>query len=394
MSSVTRHNHVVVPPGVAEQHVQRWLVRAVGLLWVAQLAPWAAVAWRQDFASPGGAAVIVGSYAAYCVWGAVLFGVVLRHRMPGLGLRTAMVAVMAVCVLAVGLAARPGSVVGWQNWTPAPATGVGMLAQALGGWRWGTASVAVLGGTWAVTALRDVAVAPQNLVTLAGDLGQLVAFTVVGGMVFARLLGAARTADGALAGALAAERAQARLAERMRQYEMLHTNVLTTLTVVARGDGMVPAELRERCGREVGRLRTLVRAVVDGEPPGLAAALGEVVLVQEGLGLRIRCEVDRLPAALPAEVVHVIVQAVTEALNNVVKHARVRDARLVATGDECGALRVTVTDQGCGFDRNAVTPGVGLGATLGPHAAGAGVVVVTVRSWPGEGTSVAIGWPG
>jgi hypothetical protein len=58
---------------------------------------------------------------------------VLRRRTPGTRLLAVMVAVMAVCVLVVGLSCRPGSVVSWQNWAPAPATGVGLLAQALGG---------------------------------------------------------------------------------------------------------------------------------------------------------------------------------------------------------------------------------------------------------------------
>jgi signal transduction histidine kinase len=376
---------------VAEQHVQRWLVRAVGLLWIAQLGPWAVAAWGQDFASTAGAWVIVGTYLAYCGWGLVLFGVVLRRRSPGVRLRAAMVVVMAACVLVVGLAAKPGTVVGWQNWTPAPATGVGMLAQALGGWQWGVGSVVLLGGTWAATALRDLAVAPQNLTALVGNLGQLAAFTAVGGMVFTRLLSAARTADTALAAALAAEGAQARMQERMRQYEMLHTNVLTTLTLISRGDGAITDEMRRRCGREVGRLRTLVRSVVEGQPPGLTAALAEVVLAQEGLGLRIHHEVDALPADLPSEVVDAVAGAVTEALNNVVKHAGVDEARVVATGDDGGGLRITVTDQGCGFAPAAVAVGVGLGRTLGAavHEVGG---VVTLRSWPGEGTSVELEW--
>jgi signal transduction histidine kinase len=204
----------------------------------------------------------------------------------------------------------------------------------------------VLGGTWALTALRDLPVAPGNVVTLAGNVGQLVAFTVVGGLVFARLLGAARTADGALADALAARSAEARLQERMRQYEMLHTNVLTTLTLIARGDGMVGAELRERCAREVNHLRALVRSTVDGGTPGLATALAEVVLAQSALGLRIHHDTDGLLGNLPTEVVEAVAQAVTEALNNAAKHAEVDEVRVTATGldDDPGGVRVSVTD--------------------------------------------------
>jgi signal transduction histidine kinase len=380
----------VPSPGVAEQQVQRWLVRTVGLLWLAQLAPWAFAVWGQDFGSPVRLGVIAAAYVAYCIWGLVLFGRVLRDRYPTRRLQVAMLAVMTAAELVVGLAAQPGGVVGWQNWTPAPATGVGMLLQALGGWRWGLGSVVVLNGTYALTALRDLPVESGHMGALAGNVGQLTAFTIVGGLVFERLLRAARVADEAAVSAAVARAAEARVQERMRQYELLHTTVLTTLTVIARSDGTLSRELRDRCAREVERLRTLVRSLVGGGPPGLAAALAEVVLAQESLGLRLHHEADGLPDDVPEDVIEAIAHAVAEALGNIAKHAGAHEAWVVATGDRDG-VRVTVTDRGAGFPVDAVERGVGLTYTLGTRVAAVGGRA-TVRSWPGEGTSVEVTW--
>jgi signal transduction histidine kinase len=214
-----------------------------------------------------------------------------------------------------------------------------------------------------------------------------VAAALVGG----RLLSLAVRADTAAADALDARETEARMAERVRQYDMLHTNVLTTLTLIARGSGVLSPELRARCDRDAKYLSAVVHSVVDASPAGLNARLAEVVFDQGALDMDIHYDPDGLPLELPEDVVAALALAVKEALNNVLKYAGTAEAWVVATGEDVGSIRITVTDRGQGFVYADIEPGLGLSRVLGTALSEIGGRA-RVTSRPGTGTRVEIEW--
>ena len=82
--------------------------------------------------------------------------------------------------------------------------------------------------------------------------------------------------------------------------------------------------------------------------------------------------------------------AVKEALNNALKHARATAVRVALDFDEQG-LRVTVADNGIGFDPVTVKRGNGLDHSVRRMEEVGGTCVVEAR--PGGGASVRLNVP-
>lgn len=207
--------------------------------------------------------------------------------------------------------------------------------------------------------------------------------------------------------AVATEAARARQAERMAHHAALHDTVLATLTTIGAGrvDANAPA-VRERCAREAAYLRRLVESEEgyddrpDGPAPGGAegarAALEEAVRRAEGLGLTVRAQYHAVPD-LPREVSEALAAAVSEALNNVSRHAGTDTAYVTVVGSARGGAEVTVADRGIGFDvggpgRRGAGGGTGLRRSVRGRLAAVGGVA-DVDSHPGEGTVVELRWP-
>ncbi|WP_412768082.1 sensor histidine kinase [Gordonia amicalis] len=98
-------------------------------------------------------------------------------------------------------------------------------------------------------------------------------------------------------------------------------------------------------------------------------------------------------ADYPVEVVEAVVEAMSEALRNVVRHAGPAAECAVIVQLPAGALSMAVVDNGHGFDPDSVGPGrVGIAVSIrgrmsrlpGGHA--------QVNSRPGRGTTIQIGW--
>jgi signal transduction histidine kinase len=108
----------------------------------------------------------------------------------------------------------------------------------------------------------------------------------------------------------------------------------------------------------------------------------------------LRCRLD-IPALLPARSLssgtrHRLMMAVKEALNNALKHARASEVRvqLEVAGPR---LRVTVTDNGCGFDPATVKHGNGLDHLARRMEEAGGTCVVEAQA--GGGTRVRLDVP-
>ncbi len=224
----------------------------------------------------------------------------------------------------------------------------------------------------------------------------------------------AATADAAVERADAAAREQyavlCRNIERREHERLLHDTILNTLTAVARGSGGAKAEVVARCRRDV----TLMEAALGGAE-GLAmdavrpsddllSEVGGVVADMRARGLTVHLSADdEAGAAVPAQVITAMANAVREALTNVAAHAGTREAwvsvRLlvadVADGEAAGPvrLRIAVRDRGAGFDLARVDQSrLGLRRSITERAAECGGQA-SVWSKPGLGTEVSLSWP-
>jgi signal transduction histidine kinase len=108
------------------------------------------------------------------------------------------------------------------------------------------------------------------------------------------------------------------------------------------------------------------------------------------LGIDTSFEIAGKDRPLPAATEVVLLRTGQEALSNVRKHASARSVRVqLCYADD--QVRLEVTDDGVGFDPASVNGGYGLRGMRGRVADAGGVV--TVRSAPGDGTSVLVQVP-
>jgi two-component system, NarL family, sensor kinase len=203
---------------------------------------------------------------------------------------------------------------------------------------------------------------------------------------------------------------EASLEERQRIAATLHDGAVQELaaasfavaggaeTAASRGDDVLAAELRDAASAvrtSIGGLRSLL---VDIYPPalrsaGLSAALRDLVGAMAGRGPAVVLHVDEDAATvLPAEEQQAVFRIVQELLRNVVRHARAEhvSVSLQRDGD---AVRVTVADDGVGFDAAQTTPGDHFGLRLITDTVTAIGGGLQVRTAPGDGTTWELSVP-
>lgn len=96
---------------------------------------------------------------------------------------------------------------------------------------------------------------------------------------------------------------------------------------------------------------------------GLAAAVASLCEeLSQGRGLKIEFRQKGLPAAVPKDVSLCVFRIAQESLRNSIRHSGARRARVVLEKAE-GALRLSVSDDGCGFDAESDALKRGLGFT-------------------------------
>lgn len=207
----------------------------------------------------------------------------------------------------------------------------------------------------------------------------------------------------------AAAQEMATITERNRVARELHDSVTQSLygiilnadaTLMALTAGNVDrAERRLHQLKDIAReamteLRLLVYELRPSilEEQGLAAALLErleAVEMRSGIDVTLDIEGNQ---ALPLNVQNELFWVVLEGLNNIVKHARARHVQLrMVEQDNC--CRLTLTDDGSGFDVNTARRYGGYGLkTIGERLAqfGGGL---TIHSQPGAGTTLVIEVP-
>jgi signal transduction histidine kinase len=150
------------------------------------------------------------------------------------------------------------------------------------------------------------------------------------------------------------------------------------------------AELRDLQKDALAEMRTLIFELRPQalETDGLAQALrNHGAAVQGRTGLDVAVEVES-SERLALDVEEALYRIAQEALHNVVKHANATRARIVLrrTGNE---VRMTIDDDGIGFDPDAVPRGhLGLvGMRQRAERIGAGIAIGRL---PGSGTRIAV----
>lgn len=113
-------------------------------------------------------------------------------------------------------------------------------------------------------------------------------------------------------------------------------------------------------------------------------------------GLATHLEADVTTPRLPADVETACFRIVQEALTNVVRHSRAREV-WVGLHESAGELRLSVRDDGIGFNVEAAQDRAACGESLGLLGLHERVQVVggrlEIASAPGEGTSIAVRVP-
>jgi PAS domain S-box-containing protein len=207
-------------------------------------------------------------------------------------------------------------------------------------------------------------------------------------------------------------RQAAALVERTRLARELHDSVsqsLFSMSMHTRAAqlALALAGLDETgpLGRAIAELAGLTRGAM-AEMRALIFELRPGALAEEGLVAALRKQAAALTAReetvitvqgpderlnLGAAAEEHLYRIVSEALHNVVNHARAGSATVDVT-DAAGSLRVAVHDDGAGFDRDSEHPGhLGL-TTMAERAATIGAELA-VASTPGNGTIVVVSLP-
>jgi signal transduction histidine kinase len=152
--------------------------------------------------------------------------------------------------------------------------------------------------------------------------------------------------------------------------------------------------LRDAAGGTRQTIRELRTLLVDIYPPdlhrtGLEAALRDLVAPLPPRG--IEAEINYGDGDLPPELEALFFRGAQEALRNVVTHSRASRVRIDVVSDGASA-RLTVADDGTGFDAEGAAPGhfgLRLLQDLTREAGG----TLDVSAEPGRGTRVTIEAP-
>jgi signal transduction histidine kinase len=290
------------------------------------------------------------------------------------------------------------------------------------------------------------ALAPSTSLVTADPRNQSVALLCIvaaGHLLLRRMLsGRATSADAALAAADRGARDQyvnlSENIERREQDRLLHDTVLNTLTAIARSGS---ATAVAQCRQDIAMLERALSESAGAGPaggtgPGPLAAIAAVVSEMRARGLTVDLELTDDargepglpsiddpedfsghrtekssgswknggyeggdPAPVPGPVAAAMAHATREALANVAAHAGTGKAWVRASltpqgvPGGAGQLRVTIRDAGAGFDVGGVAPArLGVRRSITERVEDWGGSA-TVRSAPGEGTTVCLSWP-
>ncbi|MCA9668204.1 MAG: sensor histidine kinase [Myxococcales bacterium] len=193
--------------------------------------------------------------------------------------------------------------------------------------------------------------------------------------------------------------------ERRRIARELHDETGQALSALAVGlRQLAGPEAPDETHQAAARLQAIAEDLVDGigrlvdglhpqliEDQGLAAALGHLAdKTQRAHGVQVDLEVaGAAGVALDAGRALAFYRVAQEALTNAVRHGKATQIDICLVR-RAGALRLTVEDDGCGFDAGVAATQGGLGLPGMRERAAALGATLAVESQPGAGTTIAM----
>ena len=173
----------------------------------------------------------------------------------------------------------------------------------------------------------------------------------------------------ALLGALAQQDGEAR-----KQFDEIGATVAQTLEEVR----IIAYNLRPHHLEQLG-LTTTIRAMIEK--------------IAESSGIEMIADLDDLDGVFPPDQEITIYRIIQESVNNVIKHARAREAHVAVRSHE-HHVEITVRDDGQGFASAAPTAGAAAGGGFGLKGLAERVQMLggthTIDSGPGRGTTVTV----
>jgi signal transduction histidine kinase len=174
----------------------------------------------------------------------------------------------------------------------------------------------------------------------------------------------------------------------------LHTDA--TLLALSAGKTDVVEERLKRLNKHAREAMTEMRMLIHElrpsilEEAGLAEALKvRLESVEARSGLKANLQVVGQQRRLPATVEDALYRVALEGLNNVLKHAQAREVELDLGFDE-GAVRLTIKDDGIGFDLDSAARYGGYGLAMMQerveHIGGS----LSIETAPGAGTTLRV----
>ena len=197
--------------------------------------------------------------------------------------------------------------------------------------------------------------------------------------------------------------------ERRRIARELHDDLTQRLAVLAIEAGKLEKQLGSSSSPVRERLQTMSEQIVklSADVHGIARQLHPSVLDDLGLvkaiesecasysgreRISVTFEARNAPAALPKDLALCLYRVTQESLRNIAKHARVKEAR-VSLASMDGEIRLSIHDEGIGFDLAQVGGKPGLGLASMEERVRLIHGDLSVKSQPGQGTVIEVRVP-
>ncbi len=294
-------------------------------------------------------------------------------------------------LISMAAATTPEDRTTWLNWmcplTFGTAAGVAIAMESPTAVAW----PALLTGTYIATVWPSMRTGGSQVATAVANTTSYVNYFFAADRFVRRLRRDAHTLEMARQETVRERERLAAEQERNRQHRLLHDSALQTLEAVAGRYDVDPEAIRRQAGREAAALRR----AISGEPiqPGeLKGALEYLAAEFSERGLRVETVLVELTEGHLAPLVGAaLCDATREALMNVLKHSGVTNA-VVRASTEVDGTKITIRDQGRGFELSSSQYGFGIAGSIVSRLAEFGG---RAEFWsePGQGTRVELWTP-
>jgi PAS domain S-box-containing protein len=197
--------------------------------------------------------------------------------------------------------------------------------------------------------------------------------------------------------------------ERRRLARELHDDLTQRLAVLAIEAGRLEQQLHGAPHPVLERLRHMKEQIVklSADVHGISRQLHPSILDDLGLvsamesecanltqreGIAVKYESHNVPTTLPRDVALCLYRIAQEALRNIAKHAKTTEAYVALVGTD-DAIRLSVWDDGVGFDPAQIHKKPGLGLASMEERVRLIRGRLSIQSDPGKGTSIEVWVP-